>query len=372
MRKIYYFLIGIAAIAVVLVFLLFTIRTGFFYNNKLSTNVFGRTDQKIVLPSSLAEQLGQNFILGFEGTSLDENTKNILTKIKPAGIVLYYRNYKNPRQLKDLISQLQVIAKTTTNRPYFIMIDEEPGGAMRLDLFDDVFAFGTPDWAHIEMGIKALQTTGINVDLAPVADFPFDGNSFIKSRVAARDPALLTDFNQKFIAMLKQHHVSATLKHFPGMGVFVDDPHKKLPYANPDASIIEQSLAIFKSGIDGGADFVMTGHGVYDDIDPKNPATLSKKIVTDMLRKQLGFSGLIITDDLSDMPFIIGKNINLTEAAANSLEAGHNLVLFSHRPEETEIIFDKLLSTVEKDKVLQSIISQNYIKVVSLKNSTLN
>lgn len=360
MKKKYYLIFGALLIVAAAVFFLFII----FHTN-------AHKEKSVVLPTSLAERLGQSFIVGFDGTELDENTKNILTEIKPAGIILYYRNYKNPKQLKDLISQLQDIAKKTTKHPYFIMIDEEPGGATRLDVFDNVFAFGTPDWKQIEQGVKDLQGVGINVDLAPIADFPFDNNSFIKDRVPARDPQHLMEFNKQFIATLQKYNVLATLKHFPGMGVFVDDPHEKLPYADPTETVIDQSLQIFKSGIDAGADFVMTAHGVYDDIDPKNSATTSKKIVTDILKKQLGFSGLTITDDLSDMPFIINKQISLTDATAQSLLAGQNLVIFSHRLESTKIIFDQLLKKAEDDNELQSIIDSNYIKIVSLKNKKL-
>ena len=99
----YYLIFGAIFIVAASVFCLF------FYVNV-------HKEKKIVLPASLSERLGQSFIVGFDGTSLDENTKNILTEIKPAGIILYYRNYKNPKQLKNLISQLQDVARKTTKR----------------------------------------------------------------------------------------------------------------------------------------------------------------------------------------------------------------------------------------------------------------
>ncbi len=363
MKKIYYFLLIALAITILCLVL---IRS--FHTNAGAIPLKTYTE-KVVLPNSLSAQLGQNFIVGIEGKTLDDKTSQILEKIKPAGIVLYYRNYENPSQLKELISNLQSLALKTTNHPYFIMIDEEPGGATRLDLFNNIFAFGEPNWVQIEKDVKIMQGLGINVDLAPIADFAFDNNTFIKDRIPAHDINHLENFNQKFIALLNQNHILATLKHFPGMGVFVDDPHETLPYANPDNSVISKSINIFKDGINNGADFVMTCHGVYDDIDPNNPATLSKKITTDILRNQVGFKGIAITDDLSEMPFTIDKKIDLSQATAQAIEAGHNLVLFSHRPEETEIIFDKLLTIVGKDPELKSLVAQNYIKIVSLKNN---
>lgn len=356
-------------IAIVIIGLFFTeIEFVYFNSKKISPALQA---EKVILPDSLAEQLGQNFIVGIDGKVLSDNERKILEKIKPAGIILYYRNYENPSQLKDLISQLQSLAAETTKHPYFIMIDEEPAGAARLDLFNNVFAFGVPDWKQIEKGIKIMNGLGINVDLAPIADFAFDDSTFIKDRIPAHDINNLKDFNKKFIALLNQNHILATLKHFPGMGVFVDDPHEKLPYANPDISVMDRSIDIFRDGINSGADFVMTCHGVYDDIDPDNPATLSKKITTDILRKEVGFNGLAITDDLSEMPFITGKKIDLSEAAEQSFIAGHNLVMFSHKLEITEKIFDKLLNAVGGNEGLKSIIAQNYIKVILLKNKKL-
>jgi beta-N-acetylhexosaminidase len=324
-------------------------------------------NQVAALPS-LQEQTGQNFAVGLAGTTITQEEKEILEYIKPSGIVLYYRNFENPDQFKALISDLQKIAEDTASRPYFIMIDEEPGGASRLDVFNNVFAFGEPNWEQIERGIKIMKGLGINVDFAPIADFPFDDNSFIKNRVPARDPDHLMEFNKQFIALLGKYDISATLKHFPGMGVFVDDPHKKLPYANPESYVIDESLNIFKSGIDAGADFVMTGHGVYDDIDMGKPATLSEKIATDLLQEKLGFKGLIITDDLSDMHFIPDKETSLAAAAEKSLQAGHNIVLFSHNLAKTKEIFNQIVEDADKDENLQSVIASNYSKILLMKD----
>ena len=358
-------------ILVVLIgFVLFLVAGQLFYKNQKTINLQSSSNSKeIVLPSLIQDRLGQSFIVGIEGKILDDRSKQILEKIKPAGVILYYRNFESPNQLKELISQLQLLAIKTTNHPYFIMIDEEPGGATRLDLFENVFAFGTPNWQQIESDIKIMKSLGVNVDLAPIADFAFDDNAFIKDRVPARSIDNLKDFNKKFISLLSQNNILSTLKHFPGMGVFVEDPHKVLPSTDIGILTIDKSIDIFKNGIDNGADFVMTCHCVYDDIDPDNPATTSKIITTDILRKQVGFNGLIITDDLSEMPFTINKKIDLSQATSQAIKAGNNLVLFSHKLTETEIIFDKLLNIVKNDKELSLLVGQNYIKVVSLKNS---
>ena len=276
-----------------------------------------------------------------------------------------------PSQFKDLIAELQELGEDTTGQSYFIMIDEEPGGATRLNLFKNVCDSGFPEWDQIERDIREMAYLGINVDLAPLADFTFNENTFIKRRIPAHNPEALIDFNREFIALLQQSGVSATLKHFPGMGVFVDDPHKTLPYVTTDQDIIDESIKLFRDGIDANVDFIMTGHAVYDDIDPNIPATLSKKITTDILRNELNFEGLAITDDLSDMPFIVGKEMNLSEATIRSLEAGHNLVIFSHRPKETIEVFNNLLQEMENNQELRYAVEDNYRKVVEFKRNKL-
>jgi len=333
--------------------------------NQQPTQIPARNNN-IILPST-DFALGQNFVVGISGKILDRETKKFLRQIKPAGIILYSRNYQTRDQLKNLITELQKFAQDTTGYYYFIMIDEEPGGATRLNLFKNVFDFGVPEWEQIENDIKKMASVGINVDLAPLVDFPFNEDTFIKRRIQAHSPEALIDFNKKFVALLQENHISATLKHFPGMGVFVDDPHRKLPYVDTGQRILDESIKLFKNGIDSGADFVMTGHAVYDDIDPNVPATLSKKITTDILRNRIGFKGLIITDDLSDMPFIVGRKINLVEATAEALKAGHNLVMFSHNPKKTVAVFENLLLTLENDQELKRVVEKNYRKITLFK-----
>jgi len=368
MNKIFLLLIAGFLLAI-LCFSIVAIRTNLPTEKKNSQQVSQIAAQKsnIILPSD-DFILGQNFIVGISGKTLDAETKNFLQQIKPAGVILYSRNYQTRDQLKNLIAELQEFAKDTTGYNYFIMIDEEPGGATRLNLFKNVFAFGVPEWDQIEQDIKEMASVGINVDLAPLADFPFNEDAFIKKRIQAHTPEALVSFNKKFITLLQENHISATLKHFPGMGVFVDDPHKKLPYVSTDQKIIDESIRLFKDGIDAGVEFVMTGHAVYDDIDQNIPATLSKKITTNILRDNLDFKGLAITDDLSDMPFIVGRKINLIEATAESLEAGHDLVIFSHNPDKTMEIFEKLLQHLQDDQELRSVVEQNYHNVVFFKN----
>ncbi len=332
---------------------------------------FNSTSQKSTLTEPIATSspesiVGQTFIVGIPSVTIDSETKDFLSEIKPGGIVLYKQNIDSTDQLAKLISDLQKIAVTTTGRKYLIMIDEEPGGASRLNLFQNVFATGEPDWFSIQHDIQTMRQIGINVDLAPVADFPFDRDSFISRRMPAHTVSDLVRFNKQFISLLQNNTVGATLKHFPGMGVFVTDPHAGIAYSQASTSVINQSIEIFKKGIDDGASFVMTNHGVYDQLDPNTPTTLSTKIV-ELLRKNLQFKGIIITDDLSDMPFIINKNISIPEATAEAVRAGHTMVLFSRNKQVTLDAFNYVTAQYRNNSDVRQMIDSNYKFVVGYK-----
>lgn len=316
---------------------------------------------------SISEKLGQNFIVGIPDTKIDEETREILHYIKPAGIVLYSRNFESFSQLKELILELQKISKEDTNMPYFIMLDEEPEGALRVGLLKNIFSLEMPQWKKIERDISILSSLGVNVELAPLADFPFDNNSFVARRIPVKTVEELVSFNRTFIKILKDYKISATLKHFPGMGIFEDDPHNKFLHSNINENTLKRSLDIFKDGIDNGADFVMTCHAMYDNLDSENPATFSHSIITDILKDKLNFKGIVVTDDISDMPLSM-KGLNLTDAGIKALKAGHNLIMYSHNLDKTREIFDEILYKVNTDPELKTIIENNYLKIIAFKD----
>jgi len=320
------------------------------------------------ISANLDLELGQNMIVGIPGPTLTESIKNILHKIKPGGIVLYRRNYQSDGQFKSLIQELQAIAQEDSGVPYFIMLDEEPDGASRLDLLTNVFTLNLPDWRAIDGGISKLENLGVTVDLAPVTDYPFNEDSFIKKRVPTDNLSDLKAFNQTFIGLLKKHNILATLKHFPGAGVFVEDPHKVIPNGYVNEDYFNQSLSLFKSGIDAGAQFVMTNHAIYENIDPVSPATLSYPILTGLLRKKIDFKGIIITDDIEDMLAPVWK-IDPADAGVRALEAGNTMIMYGQSLDPNMDTFTKIKQRVESDKELKSIVEQNYIKIISLKNN---
>ncbi len=314
----------------------------------------------------LSDKLGQNLIVGIPATVLDDKSKEILEKIKPAGIVLYQRNFTSQDQFKKLITELQILAQETTALQYFIMLDEEPEGANRLGLLKNIFTLGNPEWTTIEKDIQTLKQLGVNVLLAPLADFPFVPNAFISRRIPFKDPENLKAFNRTFIRLLQENGIHATLKHFPGLGLFTDDPHYTYIRTDSPLELLHRSMALFQDGIDHGAHFIMSCHAQYDSFDTNNPSTFSYKIISTMLQEELDFQGIVVSDDLSDMPLAI-ENLDLTDAGIRTINSGHHLIMFSHHLSDTLSIVENILQIASQDPELLHRIEENYQKIVSFK-----
>jgi len=354
-------------LALILILLTISITVIFFVHFWSQKNLSDVAVASAVDSSDMGLELGQNMVVGIPGPTLDNSIKNLLHKIKPGGIVLYRRNYQSDEQFKSLIHQLQVIANQDSGVPYFIMVDEEPDGASRLNLLTNVFTLGLPDWGKINAGMSKMANLGVTVDLAPVVDYPFNQDSFISNRVPTNNLSELKAFSKTFIKLLAQHNIAATLKHFPGAGVFVQDPHKTVIDGYVQQDFFNQSISLFKNGIDAGAQFVMTNHAIYSNVDPINPATLSGPILTGILKQQLGFKGIIITDDIEDMLAPI-YNIEPADAGVRALKAGDTMIMYGQSLGPTLDTFKKIEASVEKDQDLERIVKNNYQQIIDFKN----
>lgn len=310
---------------------------------------------------------GQSFVVGIPGPVLDARSALLLREIRPAGVVLYARNFHSPEQLRSLVGALQCLSIESSGLALFVMADEEPAGATRFGLFRHVFPAGRPDWAAIHRDARVLASLGVNVDLAPLADFPFTKDAFIARRlppIARRED--LAQFNASFIAALERAGVSTTLKHFPGAGVFVDDPHHTMPHGSVEPEVLSQSLDLFHAGIRAGARLVMTAHGVYAGLD-NGPVVRSRRVVTGLLREELGFDGIIMTDDLSDMKYALEDDRDAVETATAALIAGHTVVMFSHDLSETARTSRGVVAAAHRNAKLRAALQDNYERVVSFK-----
>lgn len=288
---------------------------------------------------SLEEKVGQLLMVHFHGQEANEDASRLIQEAHVGGIIYYTwaNGLASPSQVCDLSRGLQLIAAQTPHRlPLFIAADQEGGLVNRLKagftLFPGNYALGqTENWQWGEdsawMIGQELRAVGVNVNLAPVVDvFSRASNPVIGIRSFSADPEKVVRWGQ---SMLKGYHkagVLTALKHFPGHGDVQVDSHEALPRVEKSRTILEQVELVPFRALAKEADMIVTAHLLVPAIDEEQCVTFSQKAVEQLLRKELNFSGLIVTDSLA-MQGILNQCPSIEEAALKSLKAGHDLIL---------------------------------------------
>ena len=274
-------------------------------------------------------------IISIKGTKLSRLEKILFTKEKPWGVILFKRNLKTIHQIKKLTSQIRNITK---DKRFPVMIDEEGENVSRLsDIIQHNFSanfFGNIMKIDRNLGsrftkhyvnslCKILKYLGININTIPVLDvLRTKTNKIIGNRSFSKDKKIVKRLGELTIKYLHSNKILGVIKHIPGHGFAHSDSHKRLPKVSLSLNKLNQiDFFPFKSS---KAKLAMTAHILYSQIDKKNPATLSKKIVNNIIRKKLKFNGILISDDIS----MKALKYDLLTNARKSLEAGCNLVLY--------------------------------------------
>jgi len=315
--------------------------------------------------------LSKAVIFGCNGASLMPDEFVFFSKIRPIGFILFSRNCIDPEQLKKLIKDLR---KSINNDHAPILIDQEGGRVVRLlkphwreppaaTLFADL-AIKNIDLAcealNLNMRLvgQELRSLGVNVNCLPVLDIPFDGaDPIISDRAFGVDPEMISILGRVACDALLMEGVLPVIKHIPGHGRANVDSHKALPTVRTDwAELSKIDFSPFKLLAD--MPIAMTAHVIYSAIDPKNPATTSRKVILEIIRKEIGFNGLLISDDLS-MEALDGDFSYRTQAA---LAAGCDLVLhcngdMSEMREISNVVSD--LSVKSADRLERALVQIN-------------
>ncbi|MEW6441050.1 MAG: beta-N-acetylhexosaminidase [bacterium] len=290
--------------------------------------------------SPMGEALGQLFLIGFHGTEPDRSLSDLIRSENPAGVILFRRNLIDPEQILRLTDSLQKAAGPST---LFVAIDQEGGRVGRLPhpftRFPSCRALGRSASARLartcaEVTARELRAVGINFNFAPVLDVDTNpSNPVIGSRAFSSDPDEVARLGLAVLAGFRREHVLGLVKHFPGHGDTAEDSHLALPtVAHPRARLEKVELAPFRSVFahPGGPDALMSAHVLYPAMDPEMPATLSPGILTVLLRRKMGFQGIVVTDDLE--MHAIADRFGPEEAACRALAAGADQILFCHTP----------------------------------------
>jgi len=275
-------------------------------------------------------------IYGCSGTSLSEQERDFFRHARPWGFILFARNISEPAQVKALVEQLR---ETVGDSQAPVLIDQEGGRVARLKpphwrarppaaRFGALYA-GNPDAAREATYLNArliahdLAGLGINVDCLPVLDVPVPGaHDIIGDRAFATDPATIITLARAQIEGLMDGGVLPVMKHIPGHGRAEADSHLALPRVSAAADVLSASDFVTFRSLDQ-CPIAMTAHVIYESIDPQRPATTSPKVIRDVIRGEIGFDGLLMSDDLS-MKALDGP---LSVRAKQALFAGCDLVL---------------------------------------------
>lgn len=292
---------------------------------------------EIMANLSLEAKVGQLFVFSISDDHIDDATAAFLQNTRAGNIILYNKNIKDPNQIIDLNKSLQNQIIRNTKLPAFIGIDQEGGQITRLSNGEAFFpgamacsAAGDPDVTYKQgqyMG-QELKALGINMDFAPVVDINSNPqNPVINTRAYGDNPDTVSSYSAGMIKGLQEQNVIACVKHFPGHGDTITDSHYSLPTINKSLDDLKQMEFIpFQKAVDNGTDAIMTAHITFPQIESNNlPATLSKTFLTDILRNQMNFNGLIVTDSLKMNA--ISSNYGIGEAAVMAVNAGANLLI---------------------------------------------
>jgi len=298
---------------------------------------------------------GQRLMVGFEGTGFNEDLKFLIDRLNVGGVILFSINIESPDQLKELCRSIQDCARSCGQPPLFIAVDQEGGQVARLKAPFTIFP-GNPHMKSdkdavnfAEITAAELKQVGINMNMAPVMDVsPDDSDSIMAKRTFGDNPSRVARLGVKVIEHLQLNDIMAVAKHFPGIGRTTLDSHLDMPVLHDELSVLEQfDLIPFKAGIQSSVCGVMLSHIFYAKLDPQWPASLSPPIANTLLRKQMGFDGLVLTDDL-DMGAIT-KHYDIQSAIHQILAAEIDLTLICHKGPNIENAYEEILKELTDD-----------------------
>jgi beta-N-acetylhexosaminidase len=306
-------------------------------------------------------KIGQMCMFGFSGTELNHSIREIIREQKIGGIILFSENILEPKQVQQLCHDLQRWNRECgSNYPLLISVDQEGGSISRIpwlmEQYPDPIVLGSEGSSarafRFGYGLgKELSCLGLNVDLAPVLDILSNpDNTLLARRCLGSDAQKVAELGKELICGLHHGGILATGKHFPGHGDVALDSHWHLPVSHCTLETLNRREFIpFTQAIQSGLEIIMTAHIKYSQLDSDHPATLSKKIIQNILRNQLDFQGLIMTDDL--LMKAIVNHYTLKDAALLAVRAGVDILLICHDPDQQKQAFQVLLENYQDDDI---------------------
>lgn len=323
---------------------------------------------------SIDEKIGQLIFAGIRGTTITRETEMLINEFKVGGIILFGNNLDSPEQSIQLLNQIKSINEGNI-LPIFLGVDQEGGRVERLPRVTNLPTnqeIGTRDNEVFSYEIgkllgKELSAFGFNLNFAPVLDINSNPNNpVIGDRSFSHDPEVVSELGVQTIQGMKTEHIIPVVKHFPGHGDTNVDSHFELPLVNKSLAELETlELIPFKKAIEAGVNVIMTAHILLPQIDDKFPASMSEPVITGILREQLGFNGVVITDDLTMQA--ISDNFNIGDAAIESVKAGTDIILMAHDYDRLIAVYEALREAVHDGEITEERINESIQRIINLK-----
>ena len=325
--------------------------------------------------TSISETIGQLLIIGFDGTEISPRLRSLLNRLQPAGVILFARNITSGERTHKLLRECRACVST----PLFACVDMEGGKVDRFrDVIGpapsaaDVFASGNPKLyrKHGKIIGESCKTLGFNTDFAPVVDLAFEASrNVMSSRAVSADPKEAVAYAREFLAGLRSEGVLGAIKHFPGLGEANLDTHHELPSVDKTwKKLWTADIAPYRA-LRRESAMVLVGHAAYPAVTHDHtPASLSKKWITEILRKKIGYRGLVVSDDL-EMGGVL-KAAPIERTAVEHIRAGGDLCLICHIEENILRSHEALVQEADRDAKFAQRAKESMARVFAFKKKS--
>lgn len=332
---------------------------------------------KLVANMSDADKVGQLLMIGIHGKTLNDDAKFMLNEYRVGGIILFDRNMESKDQVKSLITDINKTGKSAGLTPLFIGIDQEGGAVARME--DQLIKVPPAEELGkepIEQAVSLakqsgteLKDLGFNINFAPVADLGLTyGRSF------STNPDDVVRYASAVGKAYDEAGLWYSYKHFPGIGKTDVDLHadtsvvpvSKETLLNEDTKVFVDLIKQSKPNTYA----IMVSHAMYPQIDPDHPSSLSKAIITDWLRKDMGYNGVVVTDDM-DMG-ALAKHYTFGDMAVQSILAGSDILLVCHEYEHMQEAYNGLMKAVKEGRISKDRLDESVKRILLMKMSKIS
>ena len=333
---------------------------------------------------TLEEKAAQLFLITPEAltglpsvTKAGENTRTALGQYPVGGLIFFENNIQSREQVEEMLKKQQEYSQERIGLPLFLSVDEEGGQVTRIasafgnevEIFPDISeigALGNPDQAY-QLGEaigEYLSDMGFNLDFAPVADVLANSeNTVVKRRSYGSNPEIVSKMVISNLEGLQNHQVFGCVKHFPGHGATIGDTHQGYAYTDKSWEELKKDILPFQESIDWGVKFVMVGHISLPQVTGNDtPASLSSYVIGHLLRHELGYDGIVLTDALNMKA--VTDQYTASQAAVEAILAGNDMLLM---PEDFHSAYQGIIDAVKNGVISQERLEESLRRILKLK-----